>query len=59
MLVRVPVVAPVLVEGHLLNRNYAALQLFAASVLELNGGVSNLEVLLEDVVQPDQDAGAL
>ena len=45
--------------GHFFDGNDASLQLIAANVLELDGGVGDLEVLLEHVVEFDQDAGAL
>jgi phage tail protein X len=47
------------VGGHLCNRNYAAMGLFAADVLELDGGVADVEVLFEHVIEIDQDAVAL
>ena len=52
-------VVPVFLRGHLFNRNHAAMQLLAAGVFELDGGVGDAEVLLEHVVEIDQDAGAL
>ena len=45
--------------GHLFHGDDAAFKLFTALMLELDGGVSDLEVLLEHVVELDQDAGAL
>jgi len=46
----------VFLSGHLGYWNYAALQRFAANVLELDGGVGDLEMLLEHVVEFDQNA---
>ena len=42
-----------------LQEDNAALQLLAADVLELDGGVADVEVVLEHVIELDQDAGAL
>jgi hypothetical protein len=45
--------------GHFFNGDDAAFKLIAAGVLELDGGVADLEVVIENVVELDQDAGAL
>ena len=45
--------------GHFFHGNHAAFNLSAARVLELHGGVGNLKMFLENVVDLDQDAGAL
>ena len=45
--------------SHLFDRNHAALQLSTDGVLKLDGGVRNLKMLLQNVVQLFQDAGAL
>src|ERR1035438_8162234 len=45
--------------GHLFNGDYAALELAAADVLELNGGMADVKVVLEHVVELEEDAGAL
>jgi hypothetical protein len=45
--------------GHFFDGNDAAFQLAAADVLELDGGVRDLEVLLQYMVELFQDAGAL
>jgi hypothetical protein len=45
--------------GHLRYRHDAAFQLSTTGVLKLNGGMGNLKVVLEHVVQLQQDARAL
>ena len=45
--------------GHLFHRDDAPFELSAALVLELDGGVRNLEVRLQHMVQLLEDAGAL
>jgi len=45
--------------GHFFYRHYAAVGFRAAYVLKLDGGVTDVVVVLEDVVQVEQDAGAL
>jgi len=49
----------VVVSGHFFNGDNAAVGFFAACVLKLDGGVADLEVVFEDVVDLDEDAGAL
>src|ERR1035437_4648404 len=44
---------------HLFHGHDAAFQLRAAHVLKLDGGVAYLKALLEQLVEPGQDAGAL
>ena len=56
---RVPVVMAVASAGHLFDRHDAAFKLLAADVLKLDGGVADVEVVFEHMVQLDQDAGAL
>jgi len=55
------VVVPVLLPrpGQFFHWNHASIQVSAAGVLELDGGVRNLKMLLEDVVQVLQNARAL
>ena len=45
--------------GQLFHRHYAAIMFAAHIVLKLDGGMRNLEVLFEHVVELVQDAGAL
>ena len=45
--------------GHLLHGNNAAIELFAAHVFELDGGVADMEAFLEHIVERGQDARAL
>ena len=45
--------------GHFFNGDYAAVGFRAAYVLELDGGVADVVVVLEQVVEVEQDAGAL
>jgi len=45
--------------GHLFEGDDAALDLGAAGVLELDGGVADVEVVAEDVVELEEDTGAL
>src|ERR1700678_3471249 len=45
------------VGGHLFHGDDATFQLGADVVLELDGGVGNLEVFLEHMIEVDQDAG--
>jgi hypothetical protein len=45
--------------SHFRNWDDAAFEFRAAYVFELDGGVGNLEMLHEDMVELDQDAGAL
>ena len=54
-------VAMVLVRGaagHFFHGDDAAFELLAAGVLELNGGVTDLEAVTEHLVELEQDAGA-
>ena len=44
--------------GHIFNGRHTAIELVAADVLELDGGVADLEVLAEQLVELDQNAGA-
>jgi hypothetical protein len=44
--------------GHFFNGHYASFELAAADVLELDGGVRDLEVLFQNMVELFQDAGA-
>lgn len=46
------------VARHLFHGDYAAVELLAARVLELDGDVADVETLLEQVVEPGQNAGA-
>ena len=45
--------------SHLFDRNHAALQFSTDGVLKLDGGVRNLKMLLEHMVELFQNAGAL
>ena len=45
--------------GQFFNGDDTAVEHLAAGVLELDGGVANVEAVLEDVVEIDEDAGAL
>ena len=45
--------------GHIFHGDHAAVQFLATLVLKLEGGVADLEVLPEHMVELDQDAGAL
>jgi hypothetical protein len=45
--------------GHFFNGDYAAIEHLAAGVLELDGGVADLEIIAEEMVEFEQDAGAL
>ena len=45
--------------GKLFERNHAAMEFRAVFVLELDGGVGDVEVLAENVVQLDENAIAL
>ena len=54
---RVPVM--VLAPHHLLRRHHAALHLFTADVLELDGRMTDVKVVLEHMIQLHQDARAL
>ena len=45
--------------GHLLNGDNAAFQLTAADVLKLHGGVADVIVIAQDVIELDQDTRAL
>src|SRR3974390_2671257 len=45
--------------GHLFNGDDAAFELFASLVLKLKGGVADLEMFAKDMIELDQDAGAL
>ncbi len=57
---RVPVMMRVsCAASHLLRRSDAALERFAADVLELDGGVADLELLAENSLRLDENAGAL
>lgn len=52
---------PVMVwaSGHFLGGHDAPLHLFTAYVLELDGGVADVKVVLEQMIQLLQDAGTL
>ena len=54
-----PVAVVTVRAGHLFHWNYAAVELFAAYVLKLNGGVADVKSLPEHVVELYQNAGAL
>ena len=44
---------------HLFDGHYAAFELGAIQVLELDGGVADVEAIPEQLVEPGQDAAAL
>ena len=52
-------VANAAMRGHLFNGNNATVGLFATDVLELDGGVADVEVLFEQVIEFEQDGVAL
>ena len=54
-----PAAVAMLMCGHLFNGNDAAVLLWAAGVLKLNGSVADVKTILEDVVQIEQNASAL
>ena len=54
---RVPVI--VWVTGHLLGWHHATFHLFTAYVFKLDGGMADVKVVLEHMVQLFQDACAL
>jgi len=54
-----PVAVVAVHAGHLFHGNHAAVELFAAHVLKLNGGVADVKSLPEHVVELYQNAGAL
>jgi hypothetical protein len=45
--------------GHFFNGDDAAVGFRAADVFKLDGGVADVEMVFEDVVEIEQDAGAL
>ena len=60
VLVRVAVVmADAAVRGHLCNGDDATMCLFTADMLELNGGVADMEVIAQHVIEFGEDARAL
>ena len=54
-----PVTVVTVRAGHLIHGNHAAVKLFAAHVLKLNGGVADVKLLFEHAIEPYQNAGAL
>jgi len=44
--------------GHFINGHDAALDFAATDVLELDGGVADLKMIFENMVELDEDAGA-
>ena len=60
-LVRMSMVMPMAVRsaGHLFDRHHASFEFAASLMLELDGGVRNLEMCLQHMVQVRQNAGAL
>jgi len=57
---RMPVVVRVLLAaGQFFRGNHAAFNLAAANVLELNGGVADVKVVVEQMVESLADARAL
>ena len=57
---RVPTMVLVAVaSGQFLRRHHASLEFSAADVLELDGGMADVEMVFEDVIELDEDAGAL
>ena len=54
----VAVVCAARAAGHFINGDDAALDFAAADVLELDGGVADLKMIIENMVELDQDAGA-
>ena len=59
-LVRVSVMMPVALgaAGHFFQGNDASVQLLATCVLKLDGGVADIEMFFQNVIQLEQDAGA-
>lgn len=47
------------VAGHFCHGDYAAIEHLAACVLKLDGGVADVKVVLQHMVDLDKDAGAL
>ena len=43
---------------HLFHGDHAAIKHLAILMLELNGGVADVVVILQDMLQPVEDAGA-
>jgi len=58
MLARVAVMVA-LAAGHLFHADHAAFQFVAIQMLKLDGGVADVEALLEQVIEPRQYDGAL
>jgi hypothetical protein len=56
---RVAVVFALSDAGHFFNGDYAAIEHLAAGVLELDGGVADLEIVAEHLIELEQDACTL